>query len=375
MTSLPFKENTEMQLGVEIEVQLIDRKTKDLTPTGRAILQSLSSNPDAKHIKSELFQSMLEIDTPISKNAHDASASLRSSMNLMQDAADKYGTDIMMAGTHPFANYTERLLTPHSRYFNLVDRNQWITRRLQIYGLHVHIGMRNGDHAIAMNNALCHYLPLILALSASSPYWNAQDTGLASSRITFFESTPTGGHPYLLNSWRDFEELIERLTYSKSITSLKDLWWDIRPNTDYGTIEIRIADCPPTIKETEALVALIHSLAVFIDEELKSGRLFHPPPEWILRENKWRASRYGVKCALIQNQDGKTSSFADSWYTLKETLKPIYQRFSYEVQFDFLSSLVTKGPSYVRQRRHGQDLKHVVNHLIQENHDDHPHWD
>lgn len=375
MASLPFKENLEMQLGVEVEVQLIDRESKDLTPMGRAILQHLSLDPDSKHIKSELFQSMLEIDTPVSKTATEAAASLRTSMALLRKVADKHNTDIMMAGTHPFANYTESLLTPDARYFKLVDRNQWITRRLQIFGLHVHLGMRNGDHAIAMNNALCHYLPLVLALSASSPYWNAQDTGLASSRITFFESTPTGGHPYLLNNWRDFEELIEKLTYSKSITSLKDLWWDIRPNTDYGTIEIRIADCPPTIKEVEALVALIHSLAVFIDEELKTGRLFQPPPEWILRENKWRASRYGIKCSLIQNLDGKTSSLIDSWHTLKETLKPIYQRFGYDQQFDFLNTLTSKGPSYVRQRKHGRDLKHLVDHLIQENQNDQPQWD
>ncbi|MBL7544806.1 MAG: YbdK family carboxylate-amine ligase [Bdellovibrionaceae bacterium] len=375
MSTLPFKENKEIQLGVEIEIQLIDPTTGDLKPTGAEILQSIKNTHGTPRIKSELFQSMLEIDTPISKNAMDAAHSLRDSLSLVRATAAKYDTQIIMAGTHPFAHYTEGELTPHTRYYQLVDRNQWITRRLQIFGLHVHLGMRNGDHAMAMNNALCHYLPIILALSASSPYWQSQDTGLASSRITFFESMPTGGPPYLLNTWSEFEALIQRLMFSKSITSLKDLWWDIRPNIEYGTIEIRIADCPPTITEVEALVALIHSLAVFIDAELQSGQLFSPPPEWILRENKWRASRYGIQCELIQDISGRTSSFLASWQTLRETLKSTSARLGYDPLFDFLSQLIHRGPSYLRQRRQGPELQNVIQHLIWENKNDRPQWD
>lgn len=376
MFRLEFNSNQKISIGVEIEIQLVDPYTGNLSPLAPHILESLKENSDkASHIKSELFQSMLEIDTPICENAFQVGISLRRSLKLARRAASLLGAEIMMSGTHPFALYSERLLTPASRYYDLVDRNQWITRRLQIFGLHVHLGMRDGEHAIAMNNALCHYLPILLALSASSPYWHGEDTGLASSRITFFEAIPTGGHPYLLNNWTEFEGLIERLISSKSISSIKDLWWDIRPNIEYGTIEVRIADCPPTIREVEALVALIHSLAVFIDSELSTGRKFSPPPEWILRENKWRASRHGVQCEIIMQTNGVNLPFLEVWKNLKESLQPVWQSLSYESFIDFLEMIIVNGPSYSRQRMHFNDgLDAIIQHLIRENKNDLPEW-
>jgi len=375
LSKLSFNKNNSLSLGVEIELQLIDPSSGDLKPVATDILSSLEGNQEALHIKSEIFQSMLEIETPICNDAFEVGTSLRKSLRLVRDTAAKFDAQVMMSGTHPFAHYTERLLTPESRYFKLVDRNQWITRRLQIFGLHVHIGMRDGEHAIAMNNALCHYLPLILALSASSPFWQKEDTGLASSRITFFEAIPTGGHPYLLSNWSEFENLIEKLIYSKSITTLKDLWWDIRPNCEYGTIEIRIADCPPTIKEVEALVALIHTLALFIDSEISEGRLFAPPSDWILRENKWRASRYGVQAEFIINNHGTSQPFHEFWNNLREaTVKKWYTK-SYHQFVDFLEEVIVKGPSYARQRSYVQrGLDQVIQHLIRENENDQPEW-
>lgn len=375
MSKLVFHKNEILGLGVEIEIQLIDPITGDLKPVGPLILGALKDNKEAGHIKSEIFQSMLEIDTPICENAFQIGHSIRSSLDLARKVAFKFDAQIMMAGTHPFAHYAERLLTPSGRYFSLVDRNKWITRRLQIFGLHVHLGMRDGEHAIAMNNALCHYLPVILAVSASSPYWHRDDTGLASSRITFFEAIPTGGHPYLLNNWSEFEALIERLIFSKSILSIKDLWWDIRPNVEYGTIEVRIADCPPTIKEVEAIVALIHCLAAFIDRELSRGRTFPPPPEWLLRENKWRASRHGVQCDLINDLRGTSVPFLDVWQELCKSLRSTERFIGYEPLFNFLDTVILKGPSYFRQRMHFQNgFDAIIRHLVRENESDQPEW-
>ena len=375
LTHLTFNSNKTISIGVEVELQLVDPSTGDLIPVGKQVLEGVTGEASAR-VKSEIFQSMLEIDTPICADAHEAGASLRSSLAAVAKVANENGVQVMMAGTHPFAKYTERLLTPEGRYFSLVDRNQWISRRLQIFGLHVHLGMRDGDHAIAMNNALCHYLPILLALSASSPYWHSEDTGLASSRITFFEAIPTGGHPYLLRNWAEFEDLVHKLTVSRSIISLKDLWWDIRPSVGYGTIEIRIADCPPTIREVEAIVALLHMLAEFIDAEILSGRKFAPPPEWILRENKWRASRHGVNADLIVNAEGLSVPFPEVWRDLCKSLSPQITRFGYQRQTEFLQMLIQRGPSYQRQRRHASsDLRDVVKHLIRENKNDLPEWD
>lgn len=375
MFKLDFNQNRKIGLGVEVEIQLINPKTSNLKPVGPEILESLRDNQDAIHIKSEIFQSMLEIDTPICDNAFEVGQSIRQSLELVRKSAAGHNAEVMMAGTHPFAHYSERTLTQSSRYHTLVDRNQWITRRLQIFGLHVHLGMKNGEHAIAMNNALCHYLPMILAISASSPFWNKDDTGLASSRITFFEAIPTGGHPVLLNSWSEFESLVERLIVSKSIQSIKDLWWDIRPNLEFGTIEVRIADCPPTIKEVEALVALIHSLAVFIDSELDAGRKFAPPPEWILRENKWRASRHGVQCDLVREQSGNSVPFKEIWSELRKSLNPICEQLGYAPFFNFLETVIEKGPSYIRQRANfNGEFESIVRHLIREGCADQPEW-
>ncbi|MGE0174937.1 MAG: YbdK family carboxylate-amine ligase [Oligoflexales bacterium] len=376
MFHLNFPQNTNLGLGVEVEIQLIDPLTGDLKPVAPNILETLKAETDAKHIKSELFQSMLELDTPICKNAFEVGESLRKSLATARRAAGVHNALLMMSGTHPFANYAERLLTPSSRYHSLLDRNQWIARRLQIFGLHVHIGMRNGDHAIAMNNALCHYLPVVLALSASSPFWHGEETGLASCRITFFEAIPTGGHPYLLKNWEEFEMLVGRLVASKSIHSIKDLWWDIRPNIDYGTLEVRIADCPPTIAEVEAIVAFIHALALFIDGELAAGRKFLPPPEWILRENKWRASRHGVQCDLIVDNDGTSIPFLQVLGMMRDSSEKVLRILGYEGFWSFLEAIALKGPSYVRQRSQSSNgFDAIVRHLVRENDADQPEWE
>lgn len=373
---IAFNQNDKIRLGVEIELQIVDPQTGDLTTAAAELLSAVRA--ERARLKSEIFQSMLEIDTPICEDAIQVGESLRESLSLARAIAQKRGVELMMSGTHPYARYTDRQLSNHSRYHTLVDRNQWIARRLQIFGLHVHLGMRDGNHAIWMNNALCHYLPLVLSLSASSPFWHSNDTGLASSRITFFEAIPTGGHPVLFDDWSGFETLIGRLMHSKSITSLKDLWWDIRPNPEFGTIEVRIADCPPTIREVEAIVALIHSLALYIDEEIRAGKRYSPPPEWILRENKWRASRHGVNAEFITNVEGNSLPLAELWTQMKAFMKPHNEALGYQKFFDFAEELIQKGPSSARQRAvyeaNGQDLRAVVNHLVRENQNDQPEW-
>ncbi len=375
LSKLNFPSNTNLTLGCEIEIQVVDPWSGDLTPKGPQILRRIQKQTSTCRVKSELFQSMLEIDTPICENAQQVGRELRQSLMVVREAAAKEEVEVLMSGTHPFANYSERLLTPSSRYYNLVDKNQWITRRLQIFGLHVHLGMRDGEHAIAMNNALCHYLPLLLAISASSPFWHGEDTGLASCRITFFEATPTGGHPCLSESWADFEDLVKRLIFSKSISSMKDLWWDIRPNIDFGTIEVRIADCPPTIREVEAIVALLHALTMFIDKELIEGRKFSAPPDWILRENKWRASRFGVESELITSPQGHLTRCASLWHETKALIHNQIKVNDYHDEFKFLDQILERGPSYLRQKRHfNGDFKAVIDHLVRENKTDHPEW-
>lgn len=374
---MEFKKNSEMTLGVEVELQLVDQQTLNLRPVGPELIKKVRSLYPESRVKAEIFKSMLEIDTPICRSAKEAASFIQSDLEYVIRLARSLDAYVMMSGTHPFADYRDRLLSDDSRYYELVDRNQWITRRLQIFGIHMHLGMRDGEHCIQMMNALSHYLPLVLAFSTSSPFWHGEDTGLSSARITLFEALPTGGHPCLTATWSEFESLVSKLLVSKSIRSLKDLWWDIRPSPEYGTLEVRIADCPPTIAEIRALVAIVHSLALWIDKDLQKGKRFSPPPDWILRENKWRASRHGTNADLIVDDQGSLMSCEKLWASLVRSFESSTLELEALDLASTLTDLLKKGTSADRQRKvaMASDLKGVVRHLVQETETFVPIWE
>ena len=174
----------------------------------------------------------------------------------MAAAADRRGLGLMCAGTHPFTDWQTQQISPKERYLRLVEEMQWPARRLQIFGVHVHVGVRAPEKAIPIVNALCQYLPHFLALSASSPYWIGRDTGLASARTKIFEGMPTAGLPYQLSGWDEFENYMETLISTHAIESVREVWWDIRPHPDFGTVELRICDGLPTLDEIGAVAAL-----------------------------------------------------------------------------------------------------------------------
>lgn len=365
---ITFAPSQSLTLGVEVEVQLLDKETLDLTPKSPEIFNIIGG--ESGRVKAEIFQSMLEINTGICKNAHEIKKDLSTTMDQMAQVSDSLSIRMASSGTHPFALYSERIPYPMPRYAKLIDRNQWIARRLMIFGLHIHIGMRNGEHAIQMNNALLHHLPLLLALSASSPFWHGEDTELASSRITFFEALPTGGHPCRVNSWKDFSTLYSKMVHSGAIQSARDIWWDIRPSPNYGTLEIRICDGLPTLTETVALTALVHSLCIFIDDHISRGTVFEPPTDWIMRENKWRGSRWGTDAKLIINDDGDTEVLSKIVKDLLKDLKTICEQQNYSNEFALIDNLITRGASYKRQRvvsvQAGNNMKDVTHFLANE---------
>lgn len=357
-----------LTLGAEMELQLLDSKTYDLKASSLEVLKRIT--PTTK-IHAELFQSMLEINSGICRDAHELEQDFAESVARLRKVTDELELKIAAAGTHPFAEYGERKLYPDARYRELIDRNRWIARRLMIFGLHVHVGMRDGDHAIHMNNALLHYLPIFLALSASSPYWRGEDTELASSRITIFEALPTGGHPCLVRSWQEFIDLYAALERSGAVRSVKDIWWDIRPSPGYGTIEVRICDGLPTVSETVAVVALVHAVCHWLDRRMQKGETFAAPAYWIIRENKWRASRHGVEAQMILSEGGQTQSMRAVVEELLTTLEPELPDLGYGFFYANIRRNLAHGLSYVRQKKIAQS--HLVNaplgvaqHLVRE---------
>jgi carboxylate-amine ligase len=338
-----------MSLGVEMELQIIDAKTKDLFPGSPKIFEKLGG--EQTHIKPELVQSMIEINTGICNTVDEVRRDLDQQISVIQNICTELGLELSSSGSHPFARYTDRIIYPAERYKYLIDRNRWMARRLMVFGLHVHVGMRDGDHAIAMNNAMLHYIPHVLALSASSPFWQGMDTGLASCRVTVFEALPTAGHPCTFANWREFERFYDSMIASRSISSIKDIWWDIRPHPDYGTLELRVCDSLPNLEETVMLVSFIQTLFQWFDEQYASGKLFSPPPYWVLRENKWKASRYGMEADIILDEMGRTALLADEVLGLLKMLEPHGRRLGVSEELAGIPELMKRGHSYARQRK------------------------
>lgn len=345
---IPFGKSDLFSLGVEVELQIIHPLTRNLFPISPDILEEWSLQ--SPHLKPEIFQSMLEIDTPICKNVQEVEHELLLTSRELARICKKHGARLASNGTHPFAKWHNRIFYPSDRYEYLLERNQHIARRLMIYGLHVHLGMKDGDHCIAMMNEFLYYLPHMLAMSASSPFWTGHDTGLASSRITVFEAHPAGGTPCRVENWADFEDIVQKLTRSKSIGSFKDIWWDIRPSPNYGTLEIRICDGVPGIRKTSRLVAFIHLLARHIQKRLDQGIRRQTPDDWMVRENKWRASRHGLDCEVLIDNDGMTKNLREDINDLLAAMKEDAAELGYT---EYLKQLVEEDlthPSYEIQR-------------------------
>jgi carboxylate-amine ligase len=234
----------------------------------------------------------------------------------------------------------------------------------------VHIGARDGAHAMGLINGLMPYLPHVLALSASSPFWQGLDTGLASSRITIFEALPTAGHACVFGSWTEFEHAFDAMVASHAIKSVKDIWWDIRPSPAYGTVEVRVADCPPTLSETMAIVSLLHCLCAWIDEEYREpANRLRIQPYWAVRENKWRASRWGLDAEAVVDDRGQTVLLRDDLNSILTELAPHAERIGARDELQYLTRPLQLGGSYERQRRiHEREgsLVAVVDSLIDE---------
>jgi glutamate---cysteine ligase / carboxylate-amine ligase len=355
---LEFISQGHLTLGVELEVQLLDKETWDLVPKALEILAKLPDCSD--RIKPEIFQSMLEINSGICHSAQEIEKDLKASIELLSSLCELDHVAIAATASHPFAQISDRRVYPHDRYYTLIDRNQWIARRLAIFGLHVHLGMKDGETCIKFNNFFLHLLPHLLAPTASSPFWQGNDTGLDSYRSTVFESAPQAGHPCLVDNWADFQKLYNVLLKSRSIDSHKDLWWDVRPSPKYGTLELRIADGLATLEELMAMVAFIHGLALWFNDHLDDVSFCHPPHLWVVRENKWRAARYALETDIIVSNEGATRSIKSDLTNWLQKIEPYTQKYNYESYLRTFDQLMHFGTSSSRQRKVYQRTESLV---------------
>lgn len=337
---------TPLSIGVELELQVLDGETLLLTPRAEEIISLLNNEKLTK----EFFQSTIEVVTGICQTVQDVQADLHKSLLQVQQAATSLTLKISSTGTHPEADYRDRIITPSPRYHDLADRNRWLIRRMAVYGMHIHIGMPSADGAIQFNNFLLHFVPHVLALSASSPFWQRMDTGLAAARPTMYESMPTSGMPYVVKDWKQFQRLYASLLRTSSIGSMKDLWWDIRPSPSFGTVELRICDEPATLEEAVAIVAFVHLLAHWFMDHVTEWNASHKTIQrWILRENKWRTIRFGLQAEIIKRENKKPVRLAEDIHFWIEELQPYTSKLAYGNYMATIERILKQGNSATRQ--------------------------
>jgi YbdK family carboxylate-amine ligase len=375
---IPFNASERSSLGVEVELEIVDRRTRELASSATSILGELgAAHPGGEHPKAkhELFECTIEIITGICTTVAEARDDLQTTLKEVAAAAERRNLALLCSGTHPFSDWHDQEISPDPRYHRLVDEMQWLARRMQIFGVHFHVGVRSAEKSIAIANALTAYIPHFLALSASSPYWHGRDTGLASSRSKVFENLPTAGLPYRMDGWQEFEEFMDTLVNAKAITSIREVWWDIRPHPDFGTVELRICDGIPTLGEVAGLAALAQSLVEWLDTLVDRGYKLPVPREWTVRVNKWRAARHGVDAEIIGDDQGTRVPLAESVRELVEELSPVASRLGCLDELRSNLDVLERGPSYLRQRRiiaGGGSQLDVVDALVQELETDRP---
>jgi len=358
-------------IGVEVELQIIDPKTRKMVNAGPRLIEAVG---DPMHVKPELLECCVELNTGICNNVNEVRADLGGRLQRVQAACDDLGLMLSGTGTHPFAQWNEIAVTDEERYMRLLERMQWLARRFMIFGLHVHVGVKNGEKAIAISNSLTSYLPFMLGLSASSPFWLGEDTGLASSRSKVFEALPTAGLPPYLRNWNQFMSYMNTLITAGAISSIREVWWDVRPHLGFGTIEVRVCDGVNTLSEICSLVALIQALVVRLEELYDAGESLPVMKAWTLKENKWRASRWGSDARIITNEQGDQMNLARKLEEIIEELEPTAHRLGSHSDLEGVRRLLAN-PNFKRQRRvydQTRSLAAVVDASVEELRTDRP---
>jgi glutamate---cysteine ligase / carboxylate-amine ligase len=369
---IPFTASKRASLGIEVELGIVDRRSGELVGAGSELLAQVGrGHPDGEHPKAkhELFECTIEVITGVCTTVAEARADLATTLDEVSAAAAHRDLALMCSGTHPTSHWRDQTISPNPRYATLVDRIQWPARRLAIHGIHFHVGVRSNEKAVAITNSLAFHLPLFLALSASSPFWHGMDTGLASCRTKVFEGLPTAGLPPRLADWDEFEIFMQTLIRARAIESIREVWWDVRPHPDFGTVELRMCDGMSNLTEICALAALAQSLVHDLDARLDQGQALPTASDWVIRENKWLASRYGIDGMVIVDDHGTLRPIRDVIENVIDQVTPAARELGCLGELADIGRILGFGAGYARQRRivaAGGALPDVVAHLVAE---------
>ena len=369
---IPFATSERSTIGVEWELALVDADSGDLRQVARTVLDAVAPPGGGEHptIKQELLLNTVEIITGVCHTVAEAGADLQRSVDELRAITDPLRVELMCAGTHPFAQWSNPKVTDRQRYNTLIERTQWWGRQMLIYGVHVHVGIEDKAKVLPILRAMLTYVPHIQALSASSPFWGGKDTGYASNRALMFQQLPTAGLPFQFETWAQFESYVADMLHVGVIDQVDEIRWDIRPSPRFGTLEMRIADGSPNLTEVLAFAALIHCLVEHFSTLLDQGRELPSLPPWFVQENKWRSARYGMDAIIILDRAGDEELVTDNVERLLVELEPVAERLRCSAELAHVRTILRKGASYQRQRavarRNDGDLGAVVAALVAE---------
>lgn len=344
MSKLEFAANAGPTLGVELEFGIVDAHTMELRCAAEDILAAVPRQLE-QAIKPELKQSCIEINSSVCNTVSEAEQDLREKIQVLQGIADGLDLRLWWGATHPFSSWQDQTETRDDRYQLLVNLLQEMARRLVTFGLHVHVGVDSGDKAVMICDRIMQHLPTLLAISCSSPYWENRDTGLHSYRSKIMEGLPTAGLPTLMRNWSEYVWLVNHLIDTGFINTIREIWWDVRPHHNFGTVEIRVCDMLGNLDDTLAVVALVQCLVKALSDDIDQGAYQHDCHPMMVRQNKWRACRYGTQAQLVNSFTYKVLPVADVVGDMCERLRTTAEELQCRSYLDRAASLAA-GPSW-----------------------------
>lgn len=357
-----------LTIGIEEEYQIIDPDTREL----RSYVQQFIEQGQAvlpNQIRPEFLQSQVEAGTHICRSIEEARQEVMRMRRSMLELAESEGLWVAAAGTHPFSQWEQQEISPFGRYPELARFLQEVGRQLLIFGLHVHIGIKDSGLLIDVMNQLRYFLPHLLALSTSSPFWRGRDTGLKSYRSVVFENLPRTGIPHLFGAYADYRRYVDTLLTTGSIDEPTHIWWDVRPSEKFPTLEVRIPDMCTRLDETLCLAALIQAIVAKLVQLRQANQSWRLYPRHLIDENKWRALRYGIKGKLIDFGKSKELPFPGLVEEILAWVDDVADDLGSRAEIEYAHTILRQGTSADRQlavyRRTG-DLRAVVDHTVEE---------
>jgi glutamate---cysteine ligase / carboxylate-amine ligase len=348
-----FGAGDQYTLGVEEEYMLLDNESFDLVQHVDTVLSAAQNGELTDRIGPELMQSVVEISTPVCQGVAEVDAELRKLRGLVSGIAGERGMRVGSAGTHPFSLFERQRITARDRYRNLVDQLQYVARRELIFGLHIHVAVDDPEKAIKVTSALLLHLPDFLALSANSPFWRGEATGLASSRQMVFAAFPRSGPPPRFRDYADYAEVVGQLEKTGCIADYTHIWWDIRLHPRFGTIEVRVMDAVTRVEETVALTAYVQALVKHYAERFDSGAELPSFHRILISENKWLGARYGLEAPVMDLATGRRNRVPVA-QLIRRTLRdiePHARELGAERELEGVKDILAKGNGADRQLR------------------------